>query len=96
MNKPKKTDPGRYALNMTLVGAASLAGFLTVAILLVALFAGLWLDNHFSNENHIYTIALLCVSVPFTLVAMLWVVRFVTSRIQPPDLSRDEEDAASG
>ncbi|MCW5875005.1 MAG: AtpZ/AtpI family protein [Anaerolineales bacterium] len=96
MEENKKSDPRRYALNVTLVGAASLAGFATVAILFLALFAGLWLDNFFSTENHIYTIVLLCVSVPFTLMAMLWVVRFTTSRIQLSGSPKDEEDAASG
>ncbi len=96
MGGPLNKNPRRYAANIALVGAASLAGFITVAILFVALFAGLWLDNYFSNQNHIYTIVLLCVSVPFTLVAMLWVVRFATSRIQPPGSPKDEEDAASG
>jgi hypothetical protein len=94
-------DPRRYAANMALAGAASLAGFLTVAILFLALFAGLWLDNQFETENHMYTIGLLCTSVPFTLMAMLWVVRFTTSRIKPSEqsnseLPKDEEDAARG
>ncbi|MCW5875955.1 MAG: hypothetical protein KIS85_03645 [Anaerolineales bacterium] len=82
--------------SLKLVGVATLAGFLTIAILMLALFAGLWLDDYFTSENHIYTIALLCVSVPFTLVAMLWVVRFTTARLLPANSSKDEEDAASG
>lgn len=93
--EPGRKDPKRYAANMALAGAASLAGFLTVAILFLALFAGIWLDNQFETENHMYTIGLLCTSVPFTLMAMLWVVRFTTSRIKP-NSPKDEEDAASG
>lgn len=92
-----KNNPRRYAANLALVGAASLAGFITVAIILVALFGGLWLDNYFATESHLWLMVLLCVSVPLTLVAMLWVVRFTTSRIQPAETpKKDEEDAASG
>lgn len=89
-------NPRRYAANMALVGAASLAGFITVAILFVALFGGLWLDNYFETGSHVWLVGLLCGSVPVTLLAMLWVVRFTTSRIQPVDSPKDEEDAASG
>lgn len=81
---------------MALVGAASLAGFLTVAILFVALFAGFWLDNYFATGSHVWKMGLLCASVPVTLLAMLWVVNFTTSRITPVDSPKDEEDAASG
>lgn len=89
-------NPRRYAANMALVGAASLAGFITVAILFVALFGGLWLDKYFETGSHVWLVGLLCGSVPITLLAMLWVVRFTTSRIQPVDSPKDEEDAASG
>ncbi len=94
--KPSKTDRKRYTFNMALVGATSLAGFLTVLILFIALFAGLWLDNQMATtENHIFTIILLCVSVPITLLTMLWVVRWATSRLKPSvqDEAELEEDA---
>lgn len=96
MGSPLKKNPRRYAANMALVGAASLAGFLTVAILFVALFAGFWLDNYFATGSHVWKMGLLCASVPVTLLAMLWVVNFTTSRIKPVDSPKDEEDAASG
>lgn len=90
-------DRQQYAFNLAVVGAASLAGFLTVIILVLALFAGLWLDNRFASENHIYTIVLLCASVPVTLVAMLAVVQLATSYIRTPKQSAaPEEDAERG
>jgi F0F1-type ATP synthase assembly protein I len=53
---------------------------LTLVIVLVALFGGLWLDNRFGTRPWI-TIILMVGSVPITLVAMFWVVRKATARI---------------
>ena len=81
---------------MAVIGAVSLAGFLTVLILFIALFAGLWLDNQMATtDNHIFTIFFLCASVPVTLLAMLWVVRWATSRVKPSpqEEAQLEEDA---
>lgn len=76
-----------------------MAGFLTVLILFLALFAGLWLDNRLATtDNHIFTIIFLCASVPVTLVAMLGVVRWTTSRLRPSrqEDAEFEEDAHGG
>ncbi len=90
--KPPKVDRKQYTFNMALVGAAGLAGCLTVLILFVALFVGLWLDNNvLQNERNIFTVFLLVGSVPFTLAAMLWVVRWATTRLQPP-IMKEEDD----
>jgi F0F1-type ATP synthase assembly protein I len=90
-----KKGSTRYAFNLVLVGAAGGAGCLTVLIILIALFSGLWLDNTFDTRP-LFTIILMVGSVPITLVAMLLVVRFSTSRIKPPQTMDNEpaqEDA---
>lgn len=84
-----KQEPARYAFNLVLVGAAGGAGCLTVLIILIALFSGLWLDNIF-NSRPLFTVILMVGSVPVTLVAMLLVVKFSTSRIKPPKKSERE------
>ncbi|MBX3048545.1 MAG: hypothetical protein KIT46_03970 [Anaerolineales bacterium] len=94
-NKPGQND-ARSPISLALLAAAALAGLLTVAIIFLALFAGLWLDNYFAVENHMYTFGLVCASVPVTLMAMLWVTRVITKRFVPTNLPKDEEDAASG
>ncbi|KAA3642234.1 MAG: hypothetical protein DWQ07_24680 [Chloroflexi bacterium] len=97
--KPQEVDRKRYTLNVGLIIAAGLSGFLTVAILFVALFFGLWLDNIvLQNERNIFTVFLLIVSVPFTLLAMLWVVRFTTSRLRSSTKAQegDQEEADLG
>jgi len=77
-----KQDPTRYAFNLVLVGVAGGAGCLTVLIILIALFSGLWLDNTFDSRP-LFTVILMVGSVPITLIAMLLLVRFSTSRITP-------------
>lgn len=94
-NKPGQNN-ARNPISLALLAAAALAGLLTVAIIFLALFAGLWLDNYFSAENHMYTFGLVCASVPITIMAMLWVTRLITARFVPTNLPKDEEDAASG
>lgn len=78
-NQPEKNRP-QYAFNITLAAVAGQVGCLTLVIVLVALFGGLWLDSHF-NSKPMFTIGLTIASVPVTLVAMFWVVKAATSRI---------------
>lgn len=79
----------QYTFNMVLVGAAGGAGCITVLIIFVALFAGLWLDNLFDTRP-VITILLMVGSVPITLVAMLWLVRFSTSHLKPTEPPKAE------
>ncbi|MDX1435809.1 MAG: AtpZ/AtpI family protein [Anaerolineales bacterium] len=79
-----ESDRVRSALNLTLAGVAGSVGCLTVLIIFVALFAGLWLDNQLQTRP-MFTILFLIGSVPVTLVAMFWVVRTATGRIKPDE-----------
>lgn len=75
---------GRYAWNLTIVGVFGQVGFLTLFIIAVALFGGLWLDRMFDTKPT-FTILLLVASVPVSLVLMYKVVMWATSRIKPAD-----------
>jgi F0F1-type ATP synthase assembly protein I len=57
----------------------------------VALVIGFWLDKKFESANHIYIIGSILLSVPVTFVAILWVVRRLTSQKQ-----KQQEDADRG
>jgi len=72
----------QYAMNLTLASIAGQVGCLTLVIIFVALFAGLWLDNYLDTKP-LFTIVLLIGSVPVTLFLMFRVVRVATSRIKP-------------
>lgn len=100
MSQPEKQGKNRfqYAMNLTLASIAGQVGCLTLVIIFVALFAGLWLDRYLDTKP-LFTIVFLIGSVPVTLFLMFRVVRAATSRIKPVQntksntISTTEEDA---
>jgi F0F1-type ATP synthase assembly protein I len=72
----------QYIFNLTLAAVAGQVGFLTLCIVLAALFGGLWMDKRLDTKP-MFTVILMLVSVPVTLVMMFWVVRSATARIKP-------------
>jgi F0F1-type ATP synthase assembly protein I len=80
------SDANRSQFNFSIAVAVvlGLVGCLTLAILFAALFGGLWLDNQLDSKP-IFTVGLLIVSVPVTLIVMFWVVRKVSARYMPQD-----------
>jgi len=84
MSQPENQGKDRfqYAMNLTLASIAGQVGCLTLVIIFVALFAGLWLDSYLDTKP-LFTIVLLIGSVPVTLFLMFRVVRAATSRIKP-------------
>jgi MFS-type transporter involved in bile tolerance (Atg22 family) len=79
-NQPEK-NRAQYAFNLTLAAVAGQVGCLTLLIVIAALFGGLWLDSRFQTRP-MFTVGLMVLSVPITLVVMFWVVRTTTSRLQ--------------
>lgn len=70
--------------NLTVVAAAGQAGFGTVIIVVVALLLGLWLDSLFGLRGP-FTIGLVVLSVPVSLVVMVRSVFAVTRAIRLPE-----------
>jgi F0F1-type ATP synthase assembly protein I len=92
-DQEQKTDRVQYAFNITLAAVAGQVGCLTLAIIFLSLFGGLWLDNQFETRP-LFTVLLLIGSIPVTIVAMFWVVRKATSHIKSDGkskLSQSEE-----
>lgn len=79
--QPEK-NRAQSAYNLTLATVAGLVGCLTLFIVVAALFGGLWLDRAFATKP-MFTIGLMIASIPVTLIMMFWVVKAVTSRLQP-------------
>jgi hypothetical protein len=82
-----KRDRRQYWLNLTLAGVAGQVGCLTLIIILIAVFGGLWLDARFDTRP-VFTIGLVIASIPVSLVIMFYVVRLATSKIKagpPPE-----------
>ena len=78
---PNKVDRKQRMLNLTLASVAAQAGCLTLIIVLVATFAGIWLDGHFHSRPW-FTIGLLIVSVPISVLTMVYVTRLAVSKIK--------------
>lgn len=94
-DNPQK-NTRQYALNLTLAGVAGLAGVITLVIVFLAMFTGIWLDNKLGT-NHNFTIGLILGSVPVTLIIMFYFVRSATSKIRPPTTIKPlEEEVNSG
>jgi F0F1-type ATP synthase assembly protein I len=74
----KGHDEFRAAVTMTVVWVAGL----TLFIIFAALLAGLWLDKTLDSKP-LFTIVLVLVSIPVTLILLVRVVRTATERIQP-------------
>lgn len=84
MKLPGSEDKHRvqYTLNLLLASVAGQVGCLTLLIIFAALFAGLWLDKYLDTRP-LFTVGLLIVSVPVTLIVMFRVVKSATDRIKP-------------
>ncbi len=87
----------QYWLNLTLAGAAGQVGCVTLVIILIAVLGGLWLDGQF-HTRPVFTLALLVASIPVSLLAMLYIVRLVTSKIKagPPAKEKTVEEVGIG
>ncbi len=99
--EPQK-DKKQYWLNLSLAGAAGGVGCVTLIIILVAVVAGLWLDNTFQTRPF-FTLILLIASVPVSIVAMLFIVRMVTAKIKaqvpearPTQVEKSDEEVGIG
>ena len=91
-------DHKQYVSNLTLAAVAGLVGFLTMVIILAAVFGGLWLDNRYDTKP-LYTLILVIGSMPLTLVLMFVIVRKVTRKIEKStttnvgkEIQQEEED----
>ncbi len=79
-----KQNDRKNPLNATTVLVAFLltqVGCITLALVGGSLFGGLWLDQRFGTKP-IITILLLLLSIPLSVIIMLFVVRKSTSKLQ--------------
>ncbi len=90
-----KKDDRQYWLNLTLAGAAGGVGCVTLGIVTAAVLGGLWLDANF-HTRPFFTLVLLVASIPVSLIAMLFIVRLVTSRIKAAPLRANRSDEEGG
>ena len=68
-------------LNTLLVVMIGQVGCLTLVIILVSVFGGLWLDNTFDTKP-VFTLALLFAGIPVSLIVMLLIARRTLARLK--------------
>ena len=79
----KDPSPGQqYLKNMALAAAAGQAGCAAVGIILLALFAGLWLDSRLGWRGP-FTIGMMVCSAPLSLLVMVKIALGAVGRIVP-------------
>ncbi len=83
MNLPNsgRENQKQRTLNVIIAVLAAQVGCITLAIVLGALFGGLWLDNHFGTKPT-YTITLLLISIPVSVFLMLLIARKTIAKIR--------------
>lgn len=97
-NRSSTTEGARNTFAMTIAAVIGQVGCLTLVILLGAIFLGMWLDDRLGTDPW-FTLGLAIGSIPVTLIAMLWVVRSATARIQKnssQNSNRTSEEGDSG
>lgn len=77
---PDPTGKQKF-FNLTLTALAGQVGCLTLVIILAALLGGIWLDNVLQTKPW-FTVGLMLVSVPVSLVVMFFVARKTISKIK--------------
>lgn len=93
---PNQPDSKQRFINLTIAAVVGQIGCLTLVIVLAAVFGGLWLDAHF-NSKPAFTIGLLIVSIPVSLLLMLVIVRSAISKIKTgPAQSKNSQEADLG
>lgn len=79
--KEQKTDQAN-TLKMIFAGIG-IPGCVTSLIVGLAVLIGLYLDKSFGSDRHLFTIGLIILSIPLTIVGILRAVRYVTQLFTP-------------
>lgn len=88
--------PPSRARNLALAAVAAQAGCATIAIIILALLIGLWLDAQVGVRG-LFTIGMLVISVPLTLYVMVRIALGATKRIIPqPEIYRRNDESQEG
>lgn len=97
--RSSQKQEGHHALALAMAGLLGQVGCVTTLLIVIALIAGLWLDQRFDTKP-VFTLILLLGSVPVTIYLMVQIVLRGMARIQPEARSsvhrEDAEEAEGG
>jgi len=83
------SSPSR-AFYLTVATILTQVGCLTIVIIFIALFGGIWLDGYFDTKPW-FTMILTIASLPITILVMLKLVRAGTSKLNSSPPKNDED-----
>jgi hypothetical protein len=86
-----QVPPSRFK-NMTLAVIAGQAGCLTLVVIFVALFAGIWLDAQL-HVRGVFTVGLLLLSIPISLFFMVRIALGAVKNLQPPPPKQQQRNS---
>jgi ABC-type transport system involved in cytochrome c biogenesis permease subunit len=88
MSQPEDNNQSGFksAVTITVVGVA----VITFVVIFLALFAGLWLDG-LLHTRPAFTIGLVIISIPVTIILMLRLVKLATRHIEPTQKKTGEK-----
>ncbi len=81
---------GKNIVNTLLVVMIGQVGCLTLVIILLSLFGGLWLDNFFHTKP-VFTLVLLFAGIPLSVLLMLVVARRTLARLKAKNESQSKD-----
>lgn len=81
LKPPRQPESNQKIINLTIAALVGQVGCFTLLIILGAVLGGLWLDAHFASKPA-FTIGLVLLSIPVSIVATLLVVRSATNKIK--------------
>jgi F0F1-type ATP synthase assembly protein I len=93
MSQPEQDNQNSFksAVTITVIGVA----VITFVVIFLALFAGLWLDK-LLDSRPLFTVVLVIISIPVTIVLMLRLVKVATNRIKPAQIKSSKEESHRG
>jgi F0F1-type ATP synthase assembly protein I len=92
---PDVPTQSNKVFNTTLTTVIAQVGCLTPAIILGALYIGLWLDKTF-NKSPLFTIVSIVAAMPVSIIALLAIVRAATKRLKTEHKSNSEIPSEGG
>lgn len=78
---PIQPESKQKIINVTIAALVGQVGCFTLVIVLGAVLGGIWLDAHFASKPA-FTIGLVLLSIPVSIVVTLFVVRKATHKIK--------------
>ena len=83
---PQSGKDQRNVVNTLLIVLIGQMGCLTLVVILITVFAGLWLDNTFHTKP-VFTLLLLLAGIPLSVILMVFVGRKTLARLREQEES---------